>query len=254
MTSTCGRSREPNLNLASAAVRRAQLVAAALRVMKREGIAAATTRAICAEADMPHGAFHCCFHSKQELYAALLSTDTNITLDTAWPVIDGQGTPAENFRTLPRTYWATVKADPEAQPVRRELVDLALREPALSELPAWEHRAGVSPTVITALEHNLGFQLPADPRPVAPAGGNDKSTARDVWPPVSFNEPSELRRPMRSRVRVRSAEQLRQVSAAWSESSASIRVRPPCLRGTLTCRRPRCPQAEHRPSPACGRS
>jgi AcrR family transcriptional regulator len=40
---------------------------AAMRVMEREGIAAATTRAICAEAGMTNGFFHYCFTSKQEL-------------------------------------------------------------------------------------------------------------------------------------------------------------------------------------------
>lgn len=125
----------------SADIRRERLVAAALRVMKREGVAAATTRAICAEADMPHGAFHYCFRSKQELYAALLSTDINITLDGAWPAVTPQADPTENIRTLLRAYWSAVEADPEAQVVLTELVNLALREPELSELPAWEHRA-----------------------------------------------------------------------------------------------------------------
>ncbi|MEU1799557.1 TetR/AcrR family transcriptional regulator [Streptomyces sp. NPDC019937] len=125
----------------SADVRRERLVAAALRVMKRDGIAAATTRAICAEADMPHGAFHYCFRSKQELYAALLSTDINLTLDAAWPAVVPAADPAESIRALFRTYWAAVQEDPETQLVLTELVHLALREPELSELPAWEHRA-----------------------------------------------------------------------------------------------------------------
>jgi len=47
--------------------RRQALVEAAMRVMEREGIAAATTRAICAEAGMPNGFFHYCFTSKQAL-------------------------------------------------------------------------------------------------------------------------------------------------------------------------------------------
>ncbi len=47
--------------------RRQALVEAAMRVMEREGIPAATTRAICAEAGMSNGFFHYCFTSKQEL-------------------------------------------------------------------------------------------------------------------------------------------------------------------------------------------
>ncbi|MEU9889330.1 TetR family transcriptional regulator [Sphaerisporangium sp. NPDC051011] len=131
----------------SADVRRELLVAAALRVMKRDGIAAATTRAICAEADMPHGAFHYCFRGKRELYAALLSTDINITLDAAWPGITPEAEPVENIRMLLRAYWSAVETDPEAQLVLSELVNLALREPELSGLPAWEHRAYLDKTV-----------------------------------------------------------------------------------------------------------
>ncbi|MEW2571824.1 TetR/AcrR family transcriptional regulator [Streptomyces sp. NPDC047070] len=125
----------------SADVRRELLVAAALRVMKRDGIAAATTRAICAEAGMPHGAFHYCFRSKRELYAALLSTDFNITLDAAWPAVAPPVDPADAVRVLLRAYWSAVEGDPETQLVLSELVNLALREPELSELPGWEYRA-----------------------------------------------------------------------------------------------------------------
>lgn len=47
--------------------RRQALVEAAMRVMEREGIRAATTRAVCSEAGMTNGFFHYCFTSKQEL-------------------------------------------------------------------------------------------------------------------------------------------------------------------------------------------
>ncbi|GAA2774574.1 TetR/AcrR family transcriptional regulator [Streptomyces showdoensis] len=131
----------------SADVRRERLVAAALRVMKRDGIAAATTRAICAEADMPHGAFHYCFRSKQELYAALLSTGIHVTLDGAWPAVVPAADPAESIRALLRAFWADVEKDPAAQLVLIELVTLALRDPELSELPAWDHRGYVDEVV-----------------------------------------------------------------------------------------------------------
>ncbi|MFC9489582.1 TetR/AcrR family transcriptional regulator [Streptomyces hydrogenans] len=127
-------------------VRRELLVAAALRVMKREGIVAATTRAICAEADMPHGAFHYCFRSKKELYIALLSVGVNVTLDAVWPSVVPGGDIAEMVKALLHAYWAAVEADPDAQLVLSELITLALRDPELSELPAWEHRAYLDKT------------------------------------------------------------------------------------------------------------
>ncbi|MHA7132938.1 TetR/AcrR family transcriptional regulator [Oerskovia turbata] len=131
----------------SADVRREQLLAAALRVMKRDGVRAATTRAICAEAGMPHGAFHYCFRSKQELYADLLCADIDSSLDAAWPEISPDATPAENIRTLLRAFWAVVEADPEGELVLFELIGRALREPDLRELPGWEHEASLAKAV-----------------------------------------------------------------------------------------------------------
>ncbi|MFC9488290.1 TetR/AcrR family transcriptional regulator [Streptomyces hydrogenans] len=153
----------------SAEVRREQLVAAALRVMKKEGIAAATTRAICAEAGMPHGAFHYCFRSKRELYAALLSTDMNITFGEAWPTVVPTADPADSIRTLLRAYWSTVQEDPETQLVLSELVNLALREPELSELPRWEHRTYLEKVVshIERYADEAHLELTVDVRALA---------------------------------------------------------------------------------------
>lgn len=121
--------------------RRELLVDAALRVMKRDGVKAATTRAICTEADMPHGAFHYCFRSKSELYSALLSTDINTDLEQAWANIDATKDVRSSIQSLLEAYWNTVEADPQAQIVLTELTTLALRDPSLQELPEWEQRA-----------------------------------------------------------------------------------------------------------------
>ncbi|MBB6119182.1 TetR/AcrR family transcriptional regulator [Nocardiopsis algeriensis] len=123
--------------------RRRQLLAASLRVMKREGIAAATTRAICAEAGMPHGAFHYCFRSKRELYAALLASDIEIDLDAVWPELSPEADPQENIRKLLLAYWSQVEADPEAQLVLFDLGSFVLRDPELQELPGQEYRASL---------------------------------------------------------------------------------------------------------------
>ncbi|NJP68937.1 TetR/AcrR family transcriptional regulator [Streptomyces spiramenti] len=135
----------------SAAARRDLLTQAALRVMKRDGVPAATTRAICAEAGMPHGAFHYCFRSKRELYAALLATDITVAPNAARPVVDPGAPPVENLRVLLRAHWETVAADPDAQRVLTDLTGLALREPALSGLPAREHRGHLA-RIVAELE------------------------------------------------------------------------------------------------------
>ena len=52
--------------------RRAALARAARTVIARDGLQAATTRAIVAEADMPLASFHYAFASRDELLAELV--------------------------------------------------------------------------------------------------------------------------------------------------------------------------------------
>lgn len=64
------------------------LVAAALAVVKREGVAGATTRAIVAEAGMPLGAFHYAFESREELLGAVVAAVTELDRLAAEPALD----------------------------------------------------------------------------------------------------------------------------------------------------------------------
>lgn len=64
--------------------RRAQLVDAAVRVIAREGLGAASTRAIVAEADMPLGAFHYVFGTRDELITAVIDHITEQERLAAW--------------------------------------------------------------------------------------------------------------------------------------------------------------------------
>lgn len=150
----------------SADVRREQLAAAALRVMKREGISAATTRAITAEADMPHGVFHYCFRSKQELFTSLLDNDINVPLDEAWDVVSPGVSAEDGFKALFRSYWGEVESDHKQQLVLNELTAYALRDEKLKDLPGWEHGA-YRKKIIHHLERfgtqaNLSFRIPVD--------------------------------------------------------------------------------------------
>ena len=54
--------------------RRAALIGAAVRVIARSGLAAATTRAIVTEAGMPLGSFHYVFDSRDDLITAVIET------------------------------------------------------------------------------------------------------------------------------------------------------------------------------------
>ena len=76
----------------SAAERREQLVAAAIRVMTRDGVVRATTRAIASEAGMPLGVFHYAFRSKAELMAVVTETiaqQSKAEIDAAMIALDG---------------------------------------------------------------------------------------------------------------------------------------------------------------------
>ena len=72
--------------------RRQLLVEAAIRVMARDGVAKATTRAIAAEAGMALAAFHYSFRSKQELLENVLEAITSHTVDQALQALWVTGT------------------------------------------------------------------------------------------------------------------------------------------------------------------
>lgn len=67
--------------------RRSHLVDAALTVVKRDGVAGATTRAIVAEAGMPLGAFHYAFSSRDELLGAVVEAVAELDRLAAEPAL-----------------------------------------------------------------------------------------------------------------------------------------------------------------------
>lgn len=122
--------------------RRAQLVDAAIRVMVRDGVGRATTRAVVAEADMPLGVFHYCFRSKQELLRAVIETILARVLTPALAVVQRPGDARPTLRDpLPATlrasvqvYWDHVIANPGEHQLTYELTQYALRRPGLADV------------------------------------------------------------------------------------------------------------------------
>jgi DNA-binding transcriptional regulator YbjK len=122
-----------------AAERRAALAEAALTVIARDGLAAATTRAIVAEAGMPLASFHYAVASRDELLRDVVDL-----------VVAGEGTAAATFlhdATTPRDaiykaltgYLDHVRADPGNEQAMFELTQYALRTPHLADLPAEQY-------------------------------------------------------------------------------------------------------------------
>ncbi|MGC7098317.1 TetR/AcrR family transcriptional regulator [Amycolatopsis lurida] len=126
-----------------AAERREQLLDAAVEVMREGGIAAATTRAVADRAGLPQGAFHYCFRSKDELFAALLDRELDASLGSVWDAVadpqDLEGSIAAALGAI----LDRVRSDPEYHLLTAELVDVAARTPDLAHLARREHAAYV---------------------------------------------------------------------------------------------------------------
>ncbi|MFT4284054.1 MAG: TetR family transcriptional regulator [Protaetiibacter sp.] len=113
--------------------RREALVQAAVRVIARGGVAAATTRAVVAEAKMPLGAFHYVFTSRDELLSEVVRTITDgerMAAELALP--EGAGLEATVAAAL-ASYLDLLIADPHRELALTELSLYGLRhDPALA--------------------------------------------------------------------------------------------------------------------------
>jgi AcrR family transcriptional regulator len=121
------------------AERRRLLVAAAARVMAREGIAHTTTRAITAEAGMPRGSFHYCFRSKEELLRELITAVVSDMAAAIRGAPAGGGDLLQTLRAGLHALWRTVTEHPDEQLVLYELTTYALRDPATAKLAEWQY-------------------------------------------------------------------------------------------------------------------
>jgi DNA-binding transcriptional regulator YbjK len=120
--------------------RRSALVEAALRVIDRDGIRAATTRAIVAEADMPLGTFHYVFRSRdamlRDLIAVVVDQERRVASDAVRAGVDIRAT----VRSALQAYFDLVVADPSREQAMFELLHYALRTEELADLPAAQYR------------------------------------------------------------------------------------------------------------------
>ncbi|MFJ9567680.1 TetR/AcrR family transcriptional regulator [Streptomyces fuscichromogenes] len=120
-----------------------ELVAAAIRVIGREGVAAATTRKIAEEAGVPQGTVHYWFADKNELlHEVVRSIVERLEMTTAMRDRPGGGATADDLREGLRAAWAEVAGDdPGNQLGYYELTALALRSPSMRELARDQYRS-----------------------------------------------------------------------------------------------------------------
>ena len=119
------------------AERRAALVQAALRVIARDGVAAASTRRIVAEAGMSLASFHYVFESRGELMVELVNTVVAGEQSDLAPAFD-DAAPSPDLRSAIRSglqhYFDGVRTDPDREKAMFELTQWALREPGFEPL------------------------------------------------------------------------------------------------------------------------
>lgn len=120
-------------------VRREQLLDAAVSVMRAGGVAAATTRAVTAQAGLPHGAFHYCFDSKEELVAAILQRELTASLRETWSAVDSSTDVTHGLTAALTAYVDHVRQRPGDTLLLDELTLTAARTDSLAHLPRWEH-------------------------------------------------------------------------------------------------------------------
>ncbi|WP_457963832.1 TetR/AcrR family transcriptional regulator [Arthrobacter sp. D1-29] len=121
--------------------RRQQLLDATIHVMCAEGVASATTRAITKQAGLPHGAFHYCFDSKNDLFAALLERELHQAIAAAFePTGTGVNVQLRIEHGL-TTRLEAVKARPDYELALAELAVMSRRDPELQPLTGWEQAA-----------------------------------------------------------------------------------------------------------------
>jgi len=145
----------------SASERRAALARAALVVVDRDGVHAATTRAIVAEAQMPLGSFHYAVPSRDELLRDVVELVVEGEGDAALAglLVDAAG-PRDAIRRALAAYLDHVRQAPGREQAMFELTQYALRSPELSDLPAEQYARyhALAAQVLSAAEAHLGIR------------------------------------------------------------------------------------------------
>lgn len=121
--------------------RRVLLVEAALRVIAREGVAGATTRAVVAEAGMSLASFHYAFESRDVMMRELVRHVVGAEAVSAFAALRPGADIEESLRAGLTAYLRYVTADPDHELAMQELVQYALRTPGLDHLAREQYEA-----------------------------------------------------------------------------------------------------------------
>jgi AcrR family transcriptional regulator len=134
--------------------RRAEIIAAAIRVLARNGLAETTTRKIAAEAGLNQATLRYYFGSKDDLLFAVLQDMMRVTREITFESTRmGKGV-RETLSESIRAFWAHVEEMPELQIMQYELTLYSLRHPESAWI-ARQQYDGYSAVVETLLQHHF---------------------------------------------------------------------------------------------------
>jgi AcrR family transcriptional regulator len=128
------------------AAKRSEIIAAAIRVLARDGIVEATTRKIASEAGVNQAMLGYYFGSKDDLLLAVLQEMMRLTGEIARSALPADSDPRVALRNGIAAFWEHVEAAPELQVMQYELTLYALRRPDSAWL-AKQQYAGYSAVV-----------------------------------------------------------------------------------------------------------
>ena len=155
---------------ASAGERRSAIVAAAMRVLAREGITEATTRKNAAEAGVTLAMNGYCFGRKDELLHAVLLEMMRRTGEIASASLPERHGFAKTLAGAVEAFWRHVEQEPELQVMQNELTLYALRRPESAWLATSQY-AGYCAVVADLVQRACdatGEELPRDARCACP--------------------------------------------------------------------------------------
>ncbi|MEU0986032.1 TetR/AcrR family transcriptional regulator [Streptomyces sp. NPDC005953] len=134
----------------TAAERRPQLIAAAIELMAREGVAAGSTRAIAAELGVAQATVHYTFGTKADLYRAVLESLTDGLISGVQEGVRNATSLEEALGATAEVFWADVCERPELNLLWLELIAFALRRPELREV-VHKYQQDITDIAVTAL-------------------------------------------------------------------------------------------------------
>jgi AcrR family transcriptional regulator len=144
--------------------RRRALIDAALRVIGRDGVHAATTRAIVAEAEMSLASFHYVFRSRDDMMRALVASLIETQTLAALASLTESSDIRRALRAGLQAYFDVLTANPQHEQALIELVLHSLRTDDLADLPRLQyenyHRAVADLLVLAASRANIFWTLP----------------------------------------------------------------------------------------------